>query len=147
MPTAARLFAALGFAAVAFFASEIYKSYMPDGLNVGMLTLVNSIVGFLSGWLVMGRLAGRGYFWATSNGLRTAFVVVFYVLIIWSLYEMLRRSLRKIYDGPMEALKAMTELMSEYVVLGLTDPQVAITLVVGGALAACFAEWGARRFS
>ena len=147
MPTAARLFAALGFAAMAVFASEVFKPLLPEGTQVGLLSLVNSAIGLLAGWLVMGRLAGRGYRAAMGSGVRTAAVALFYVLIVWSLYEMLRRSLRKLYDGPMEALKAMTELMSDYVMLMISDPQVPVILVAGGILAAFLSEWASKRFN
>ena len=107
MPTAARLFAAVGFAIVAFFASEVYKPLLPEGTQVGMLSPLNSFVGFLSGWLVMGRLAGRGYYAAAGSGVRTIGVALFYVLLIGACYEMLIRSTRLYYDGPTEALTSM----------------------------------------
>ena len=147
MPTAARLFAAIGFAMMVFFASEVFKPLMPEGTQMGMLTLVNTVIGWLTGWLIMGRLAGRGYYSAAGYGLRTAAVALFYILLAWSLYEMVRRSMRKIYDGPMDALKAMTGLMAEYFQIMISDPQVPILLVVGGILAAFFAEWASERFN
>jgi hypothetical protein len=147
MPTAARLFAALGFAAMAFFASEVFKPLLPEGTQVGLLSIINTGIGLLAGWLVMGRLAGRGYRAAMGSGVRTAAVALFYVLIVWSLYEMLRRSLRKLYDGPVDALKAMAELMADYVQLMVSDPQVPIVLLGGGILAAFLSEWASKRFN
>lgn len=147
MPTAARLFAALGFALMAFFASEIVKPLLPEGTQVGRLTMVNTIIGMMCGWLVMGRLAGRGYVSAAGSGLRTAAVILFYVLILWSLLEMLKRSMRKLYDGPMEAIKAMAELMGEYASVLVADPQMPIVLIAGGILAAFFSEWASQRFN
>lgn len=147
MPTAARLCAAIGFALMAFFASEIYKPLLPEGTQVGLLSLVNAGIGFLSGWLVMGRLAGKGYYTAAGSGLRTVFVILFYVLFTWSLVEMLIRSFRKIYKGPMDALKAMTELAFDYAALLGQDPQVAIVLIAGSVLAAFFSEWASREFN
>lgn len=147
MPTAARLFAALAFAGVAFFASEFFKFLLPEGSPVGMLTLVNTLIGALSGWMVMGRLAGNGYYAAAGYGLRTMFVTVFYVLLAWALYEMIKKSLRKAYDGPVEALEAMMSIISEYVVLGALDPQVSVTVVFGGILAALLSEWASTRWN
>lgn len=147
MPTAARLFAAIGFGLMAFFASEIFKTLLPEGTQTGLLSPLNAFIGVTAGWLVMGRLAGQGYVRAVGSGLRTVAVTVFYILLMWSIWEMLKRSLRKLYDGPVEAIRAMMELIAEYAGMMVSDPQVPIVLVCGGILAGFFAEWAARRFS
>lgn len=141
MPTSSRLFAALGFAVMIFFASEIYKGYLPEGVQVAMLSVVNVVVAFICGWKFMGHRVGKGYWAAAGYGLSTMAISLLYILLIWSIYEMLRRSLRKLYDEPMEAIKAAAELMSDYALLMFTDPQVPIVIVVGGILAAMLAEW------
>jgi hypothetical protein len=147
MPTAARLFAAFGFGLMAFFASEIFKPLMPEGAQLGLLTPVNSAIGALAGWMVMGRLAGRGYYSAAGAGVRTSAVALFYALAGWSIYEMIVRSTRLAYDGPMEALKEMTALGADYFMLMLSDPQMPIVLIGGGVLAAFLSEWAAERFA
>ena len=147
MPTAAKLFAMFGFAAMAFFATEIYKPLLPEGTQMGMFTPINMAVAGLAGWLVMGRLAGRGYVTAASSGVRTAAVALFYVLFIWSGVEMLEHSVSMRYDGPVEALQAMIALAVDYARLGLSDPQVPIVLLSGGILAAFLAEWASRRWA
>jgi hypothetical protein len=146
MPTAARLFALLGFAGVAFFATEIYKPLLPEGTQMGKFTPMNMVIGAIAGWGVMGRLAGAGWVAAVGSGLRTSAVMLFYVLFLWSALEMLGRSIAKRYDGPVEALQAMLALGLEYVQLGLTDPQVPIALFVGGMLAGLLSEWAARQW-
>lgn len=146
MPTAAKLFAMFGFAAMAFFATEIYKPLLPEGTQMDMFTPINMAVAGLAGWMVMGRLAGRGYVTAASSGVRTSAVALFYVLFIWSGVEMLRNSVRMRYDGPVEALQAMVALAIDYARLGLTDPQVPIALLCGGILAAVLSEWASRRW-
>lgn len=147
MPTAAKLFALIGFAAMGFFATEIYKPLLPEGTQMGMFTPVNVIVAALCGWFVTGRLAGKGYYAAAGAGVRTAAVALFYVLLIWSGWEMLQRSMDLYYDGPAEALQEMMGLLAEYVMLGLTDPQVGIALLIGGILAAFLSEWAARQWN
>ena len=147
MPTAARLFAAFGFALMAFFATEIYKPLLPEGTRMGMFTPINVMIGALCGWLVMGRVVGRGYMPALSHGVRTAGTTLFFVLFVWSGLEMFERSTSLRYDGPFEALNGMIGLAIDYVKLGLTDPQVPIALILGGVLAACFAEWASRQWS
>lgn len=147
MPTAARLFAALGFAVMAFFATEVYKPLLPEGTQVGMFTPINVIIGALCGWMVMGKVAGRGYMPALSHGMRTAAVTLFFVLFVWSGLEMFKRSTKLRYDGPFEALNAQIGLAIDYIKLGLTDPQVPIALLLGGILAACFSEWASRQWA
>lgn len=147
MPTAAKLAAAVAFAFMAFMASEFYKPLLPEGTQVGLLSVINAIVGMLAGWFVAGRFAGKGYYAAAGTGVRTMAVALFYVLLIWSGYEMIKRSTKLRYDGPVEALQAMMDLVAEYFMLMLTDPQIPIVLVLGGMLAACFSEWTSKRFA
>ncbi len=147
MPTAARLFAAFGFALMAFIATEIYKPLLPEGTQMDMFSPINMAVAALVGWMVMGKVAGRGYVVAVSHGLRTAIYTLFYVLFIWSGLEMFERSTSLHYEGPFEALQAMVGLSIEYVQLGMTDPQVPIALLLGGILAAFFAEWASRQWT
>lgn len=147
MPTAARLFAAFGFALMAFFATEVYKPLLPEGTQVGMFTPINALIGAMCGWIVMGKVAGRGYLPALSHGLRTAATTLFFVLFVWSGLEMFERSTSLHYEGPFEALNAMVGLAIEYVQLGLSDPQVPVALLLGGILAAFLSEWASRQWS
>ncbi len=147
MPTAARLLAAIGFALVGFFASESYKMLLPEGTDVGHFSLINTGIGLISGWLVMGRVAGEGYRAAIAQGIRTSAVLVFYALILHSLMEMLKRSTRLNYDGPMDAVAGMFALAAEYGLLIVYSPTVMIILIVGGILAAWLSEWAAMRWS
>ncbi|MDV7144439.1 TrgA family protein [Tropicimonas sp. TH_r6] len=147
MPTAAKLFAAIGFALVAFFASEIYKPLLPEGTQTGMLSMVNTVIGALVGWSVMGRLAGKGRYAAIGTALRTIAVFLFYVLVLWAGVEMLERSTSLHYEGPTEALTAMMELIAEYFLLMISEPEVPIVLVGGGILAAFLSDWAAERWS
>ncbi|MEX5728542.1 cell division protein FtsX [Rhodovulum iodosum] len=146
MPTAAKLFAALAFAAVAFFASESVKPLFPEGAQFGIFTPLNTGLGMCAGWLVMGRLAGRGYGKAMGSGLRTSAVILFYGLLIQAVAEMLKRSTDLRYDGPMDALTGMVELSGEFGFLALSSPSVMGILIVGGILGGLFAEWAAQRW-
>lgn len=147
MPTAARLFAALGFAAVAFFASESFIFELPEGTRVGMFSQVNALIGALSGWMVMGRLAGRGMGPAVTSGLRTTAVMVFYVVVLQCLYLMITRSMDLRYNGPGDAIQGFFELIMENGYLMITSVPVMLILLVGGVLAGWLTEWSARRWS
>ena len=144
MPTAARLAAAFAFAAVGFFAAELYKPGLPPETQWGRFTLICALIGLLAGWVIMGRLAGRGTRAALGNGLRTAAVMVFYAMVIFAVYEMILRSLRKRYGGVFEAVEGTFDIILIYGT-GLLRPEPLIVLVVGGMLAGLLTEWVARR--
>ncbi|MGC9419191.1 MAG: TrgA family protein [Rhodovulum sp.] len=146
MPTAAKLVAALLYAAVAWFASDAIVPLFPEGTDLGSFAMVNTVIGGLTGWLVMGGLAGEGYGLAVASGLRTTAVLVFYALLFHAVYEMLHRATRMRYDGVMEALTAVVELMGKYGLMVVTSPVVMGILIGGGVLAGLAVEWAARRW-
>ncbi len=145
MPTAAKLVAAAAFALLAFFAAEIFKPYMPEGTQFGLLSPVSALIGLLSGWMVMGALAGQGWVPAINNGVRTSLTAVFFALVIFSIEEMIQIAMRKLYDGPGDAILGAFKLASEFAVMLLT-PEMLILLIGGGALCGLFTEWTARRW-
>lgn len=146
MPTASRLFAAIGYAIVAFFAAEAFKATMPEGADPGSFVLVSVVIGALTGWMVMGRLAGKGYRPAVAQGIRTTAVMLFYALLVFSVYEMLRQSTRMRYGSPTEAVTGIFDQASQYgsAILGAID--VMAILLVGGILAAWLSEWASKRW-
>lgn len=147
MPTAARLMAAIGFALVAFFASESFIFELPEGTNTGLFSELNAGLGAIVGWLVMGRLAGRGYNAATTTGFRTTATLVFYALLLHSLYEMIRDSMKLRYSGPGDAISGMFEKIIDYGYLMITSAPVMIILLLGGVLAAWLTEWANARWN
>lgn len=145
MPTAAKLFAALAFAIVAFFTAEVFKPHMPEGTQFGYFSFVSALIGAISGWKVMGPEAGRGNWMAVSSGMKTALFMALVALFIFATYEMLVEAFRPSYSGPMEAVIAIFDFAVEYFVTFLAW-DVLIVLFVGGALAGSFSEWAARRW-
>lgn len=147
MPTAARLFAAIVLGATALLASVAYVPLLPEGTRVGMLAPLNTVLGVLVGWRLVGRTApGQGYGRALTQGFVGAAVLLFWVLLLWASWEMLQLSLRKRFDGVPEALEGVFSAMAEYGVLLLTGPAPGATLLIGGFLSGLVAEWGARRY-
>lgn len=145
MPTAARLFAALAFAVVGYLAAEAFKPQMPEGTPFGAFSLIVGLIGLLTGWIVMGGLAGRGYRASAGSGLRTSVTIVFWALLVFSIYQMIGLALKKQYDGPMEALVAIVGLMYENAQLLLTVPVLGV-LAVGGVAGGWLSEWASRRW-
>lgn len=145
MPTAAKLVSALFFLILCYIAAESYKPLMPPDTTFGQFSHVCAGIGALSGWLVMGRLAGHGYGLAASSGLRTMATAVFFALLLFSGREMILRSLHLRYKGPFEAVQAMAELMAGYAQLMLSPVFLAVVLM-GGMAGGLVAEWTSLRW-
>lgn len=143
MLTAPRLVAALLLGIVGFLGSELIKPLMPEGTQFGLFSFVNMGLGALSGWVVVGSRIGRGMVPAINNGLTGAAALIFWGLFLQAGNEMLRLSLRRRYDGPVEALTDLFRVGLEY---GLTMATVPVlgTLFVGGVVAAVLAEISAK---
>lgn len=146
MPTAAKLFAAFAFAAVAFFAAEVFKPHMPEGTQFGYFSFVSALIGLVCGWRIMGPEAGKGNWMAINSGLKTAVCAVLLALAVFSTYEMLNLAFKPAYKGPMEAVVGIFDLAVEYFTSVALAWDVLIVLLVGGALAGLMSEWAARRW-
>jgi hypothetical protein len=145
MPTAARLFAAVVFTLVGFLAAEVYKPGMPEGTQFGLFSPIVAAIGLFCGWTVAGVLVGGSYGAAAGHGIRTSATIVFWALLLFSVYEMIQRSMKMRYDGPMEALVGVFRLMLDYGAL-LGSVPVIVVLGVGGVLGGWAAEFAARRW-
>ena len=145
MPTAAKLAAAVAFALVALLTAQLYIPYLPEGMQLGWFRPITAAIGFVVGWRVMGGLAGRGYRAAAESGVRTALTVVFWALLGFSIYLMVDRSMKMMYDGPMEAVLGTFQLMFEYGKKMLV-PEVIGAVLVGGVLGGWCAEWAGKRW-
>jgi hypothetical protein len=146
MPTAAKLVSAVIFAALAYLVADLYVPGMEGNPVVGYLRPGCALIGMLCGWMVMGRLVGKGMRAAMGSGFRTSATILFWCLLSFSIYEMVEKSTKKIYDGPMEALLAVFDIMVKYGSFAVT-PEVLGTLAVGGMLGGVLAEWVSRRAS
>lgn len=145
MPTAAKLVAALAFAALGYLAAEVFKVSMPERTVWGHFSLISAGTGLLCGWALMGDLAGQGYRAAMGYGLRTMIQAVGLLVIGFSIYDAVLRSTKLRYDGPMEAVLGMFELALDYLGKMATAPMIG-TLLLGGVLGGVAAEWAGRRW-
>lgn len=145
-PTAAKMVAALILGATGFLLSGLVVPLLPEGTDFGWFSLINLGLGLMAGWITVGRRAGRGMAAAVGNGLTGGVVLLFWGLFVQSFNEMIRLSLRRRYDGPIEALLAQMELGFEWAVLALTHPPFAVVLVVGSLVAGLLAEVAARHW-
>lgn len=147
MPTAARLVAAIAYAAVAYLASESFKPLLPEGTKIGYLSEINAFIGLLCGWFIMGRLVGPRHGNILAMGFRSTASMLFYILLFHSLWQMLRLSMRLHYDGPMDAVIGVFEQAYEYGIMVVTSVEVMAILLIGGAIGAYLANWINRRWN
>lgn len=145
MPTAAKLFAALAFFVVGFVTAEAFKPGMAEGTPFGPFSLIVAGIAALNGWLIMGGLAGRGYGASAGFGMRTSVTFVFWALLLFSTYQMVILATKMRYDGPMDAIIGIFELMFENGQLLLTPPVLG-SMAVGGILGGWLSEWASRRW-
>lgn len=145
MLTAARLVAGVMFAILAWYVSELIKPLFPEGRDVGRFSEVNAAISFVVGWRIAGTRAPAGWGGAVSYGLTATFFLTLWCLFLQSFGVMITQSLRKAYDGPIEAIIGVFELMVEHALI-MADVEVIGTLVVGGVIAALVVEWSGRRW-
>ena len=146
MPTAARLTAALSLMLIAFIVSGQVMPLMPEGTDFGYFTWVNMAIGFLTGWIVMGKRAGRGGVWAINNGVTGVAAMVFWALFVQGCYEMVRLAMRNRYDGPFEAVMAIFAIGIDYAMTVLSAPNILVTLLVGALAAGYATEFAKARW-
>ncbi len=145
MPTAAKAVAALCLAALGYLASELVKTLLPASTNFGLFSEFNAAIGALVGWIVVGNRAGRGTKDALANGLTGVAALIFWCLFVHACLEMFDLSMKRRYDGPVEAFSAIFEIGIEYSML-LVNPMIISTLLIGALLTGYFAEYAARRW-
>lgn len=148
MPTGGKLIGALVFAALAYFLTDLVKALLPEGTQVGKFSPINALIGFVMGWTILGRGAGKTYRQAFGYGFTTLAATVFWCLLFWASMEMLDRSMRLFYDGPVEAIQEMAAIFLEY---GreyvFKDREIMLTAVIGTIFVSWFTEFFARRWS
>ncbi|SHJ32082.1 hypothetical protein SAMN04488012_107119 [Palleronia salina] len=144
-PTAAKLFAALGYAALVWYASLLIIPNLPEGRSEGLMPEVNALLAMILGWRIMGARAGQGFVNAIGIGLTTAAAILFWAIIMWAGYEALMRSINRRYNGPIEAIEASIALAMEFAQYTWPGPCL-VTLAVGGIIVGVLSEAFAWRY-
>lgn len=145
MPTAGRLTSALALAILGGYIAYLTVPLFDEGSVPSFWFPLSIGAGIWAGWVVMGKRAGRGYSAAVGNGFTGVAAMVFWILFLLCGFEMLRKSMRRSYDGPIEAVIDVFALMSDYALQFFTA-DVIVALVVGAIAAAFFSEFYAKRF-
>lgn len=143
MPTAAKLVAALMFAAVGWAAAEAFMPLIPERTQWGAFQPICAALGLLCGWRVMGPRAGRGWSTAIGVGLSTAAVLLGVALLLFSGREMILRSLDRRYGDALEATVGTFGIMLENAAL-MADVRFLGTLLLGGIVSGLASEAAGR---
>ncbi|MEO1238270.1 MAG: TrgA family protein [Pseudomonadota bacterium] len=146
MPTGAKIIAALSFAALCWLVSGLIPPLLPEGTPTPYLQPVNAFVGFVMGWRILGGNAGRGIVQSIGHASTATVASIFWCLLIWSGELMLTRSMRLLYNGPIEALQDMAVEAIEYIKL-IATPEILIALLVGTFVTAFLTEGAAKRWA
>ncbi len=154
MPTAARAVAAVAFAGVAFMAAEVYKPGLTPDTQWGRFSTICAGIGVICGWMIAGARRRTGWLPAGATGMRTAVTIVFWALLLFSLREMVLRSMKRLYDGVTEAVVGTFNIMLVYgeaiwrtYGTGELRYETLIVLLAGGFLAGVLTEWAGRQWN
>ena len=135
MPTAARMTAAILFGVLALAFAFAASPYFPEAQQPSYWFLLNAAVGAVCGWILCGKRAGAGYQTSFANGITTGVGILFWVFFLISFADMVKKSLRRSYDGPIEALINVFQIMLDwgkvFMILDLGILMLAGSLIAG----------------
>ena len=145
MPTAGRLAGAVVLFLYGWYIAPIMGPLFPENNPPDFLVPLCAVLGLVIGWAFLGGRAGMGYSHAVGNGLTTAFLWSFWTLFFISGNAMIKKALRRIYDGPMEALTDVFALMIE-MAQDLFDVNLLVSIIAGGLICAYVTEYFGQKY-
>lgn len=148
MPTAGRLVAAVLFGPLFWFASTLALPYYPlaEATPPDWFAEGNAALGVVLGWKIAGGRAGQGSWGgAVSHGLTAGIAISVAALFVHSFVQMVQLSLRKVYDGPADAVIGVFALMFENAQV-VAHQDVGAVVLGGSLLAGLVVEWFGRNF-
>ena len=148
MPTSYRLVSALLYGALAWVVSGMVMEVITaetERQNFGYFQMVNIAIGILVGWIIVGKRLGSDYVTAMGIGFTGMLTLVFWCLFAHAFAEMLRLSLARRFDGPIEALVSVFKLGIDYADF-LAHGPILVVMIAGGMLAGVIAEFVKRRW-
>lgn len=145
MPTAAKLVAALWFAAMGWLGANAHIPALGETPHVGLFREISAVIGMICGWRILGLSARGSYADAIGTGLKTSVIMAFFVLLVFSGYQMVHISMKGRYDGPLDAMLGVFELGMENAVKMATVGVLGV-LILGGVLGGLLTEAARRRW-
>ncbi|MEJ6401946.1 TrgA family protein [Yoonia sp. 2307UL14-13] len=145
MPTAGRLAAAVVFFIYGWSIALQATPLFPEANPPNYVLPLSIIIAVLIGWRVVGAKSGRGLSPAVGIGLTAAFLYILWMSFLISFWNMIRKSMRNLYGGPMEAVVDVFNLMLEFAV-DMFDVTLIISIVAGAVICSLIAEYFGRRY-
>ncbi|MCB1334735.1 MAG: TrgA family protein, partial [Roseivivax sp.] len=109
----------------------------------GKMSEVTAGLGLLTGWIVLGSRAGRGWTAGINNGITATVVLVFWALFVFGAYKMIIDALARRFRDPMEAFAEVFLKMYEYASY-LADTNIILSLLIGAVVAGLLTEMAGR---
>ncbi|MCO4848450.1 MAG: TrgA family protein [Yoonia sp.] len=144
MPRAAKLVAALVFAAIGYAIFVSMVTVYSEDTVPGYLLPLCVVAGLIVGWQICGKNA-LGLKSGIGNGYTAIVTQGFIIIFVMSFITMLGRSVRSRYDGPMNAIIDSFTLLSEYA-FKFATPEIGMIMLVGGFVGGALAGIAARWF-
>lgn len=145
MPTATKLFSSLWFCLLGWLIANAHVPALGEGVAFGRFREVSAVIGLLCGWRFAAPPGRSTDIEAISNGLKIAIVAVFFALLIFSTHEMVGRSMYGRYEGPMDAVMGIFELMLKNLIAMGTVGVLGL-LILGGGFGGMLGEYVRRRW-
>jgi len=120
--------------------------YFPEAREPSYWVALNGAMGVIVGWMFAGKRAGHGTTTGISNGLTTGVAMLFWVFFLMSFAEMIDKSMNNAYDGPVEAVVGVFEIMGDYAVQ-FAYMELGILMFVGSVVCGLLVEFVAARWS
>lgn len=146
MPTAGRLAGAIAFAAFGYYLYTLLSPLFEEGQEPQYFLKLCVGVGVWAGWVICGKRASDGYKAGIGTGFTAVAAMAFWIVFLMSFADMIKKSMRKLYDGPMEALVDVFSLMLDAGAVFATA-DVGIALAIGGFVCGFFTSFIGKRFS
>ena len=143
----AKLVSAIIVAVLGWIGADQVGLHLPPEVQQVLFRPITAALGLVIGWRFLGKRVGGSYQTAIGFGLSTVVFLVIAGLVTFSMLEMLKRSLRKNYDGPVDAIEGMFEIAGDFALTYLPQPNVIVVGVVGGIVVGIIANFIGRRWS
>ena len=146
MPTAARLTASICFGALGLAFAFLALAYFEEAQGPSYWFPLNGAVGIVVGWMIAGSRVGKGTGAAIGNGITAVMALLFWVFFLMSFADMIDKSMRNAYDGPVEAIVGVFEIMGVYAVQ-FVIVELGVLMLIGSIIAGLIVEFASSRWS
>ncbi|MEM1077058.1 TrgA family protein [Dinoroseobacter sp. S76] len=145
MPTGAKLIGAIIFGLTGALAAWIGIPGLPDGRQAGALLPLATLSGIWFGWRMAGTQVGGTLRQALTLSVRTVSMMLAATLFLIAGEEAYQRSIKLRYDGPIEAVTDVANLMLYFGQMAIQGPVLTV-LALGIVTGAVFVRWAGYTF-